>query len=139
VGNFHFMNFSVDHSTPKDHLGATNQAARELGGSRKFLKPKQLDLWESQKPATEYPLRIELLPPNLQWWDEPRYWLIHAASGLRVPGSWSRKEAEELQDLSKNWKWSLDKERRVDCGLQLLALAESLCKRSSVEQTGGGQ
>jgi hypothetical protein len=111
--------------------------------SRKARSPHkshhQLDLFSPPQPPYEYPLKIELLPPALQWWNEPRYWLIHAESGLRVPGSWSQKEAEELQDLSKNWKWSLDKERRVDCGLQLLALAESLCKRSSVKQGGGGQ
>jgi hypothetical protein len=131
------MNFSVDHSTPKDRLGATNQAARESGGSRKKLISRQLDLWESQKQNAEYPLKIELLPPALQWWKEPRYWLIHEASNLRVPGSWSLREAKELQDLSKNFNWNLDKERRVDCGLQLMALAEVICKKSSLRKSGG--
>jgi hypothetical protein len=131
------MNFSVNHSTPNQGLSATNQARRELGDSRKILKPRQLDLWESQKQKTEYPLKLELLPAALQWWDEPRYWLIHDASGLRVPGSWSLREAGELQDLSKNWNWNLDKERRVDCGLQLMALAEAICKKSSLRKSGG--
>jgi hypothetical protein len=90
-----------------------------------------------QKRNEEYPLKLELLPDNLQWWNEPRYWLIHEASNLRVPGSWSLKEAKELQDLSKNFNWNLDKERRVDCGLQLIALAEAICKKSSLRKSGG--
>jgi hypothetical protein len=76
------------------------------------------------------PLHIEKLPEPLQWWHEPRYWLIHAESGLRVPGSWSEQEAQEILDLSKDWNWSIDDNRRVACGLQLMALAEAVCKRS---------
>ncbi len=81
------------------------------------------------------PLHIEKLPEALQWWDEERFWLVHTESGLRVPGSWSAAEAQEILDLSKNWNWSLDGNRRVPCALQLMALAESICKRSS--QKGG--
>jgi hypothetical protein len=48
------MNFSVDHSTPKDCLSATSQAGRESGDSRKKLLSRQLTLWESsQKPASQ--------------------------------------------------------------------------------------
>jgi|GEM_PF-5032796 len=122
------MNFSVYHSTPNQDLTATNQATRELGDSRKILKPRQLDLWESQKENAEYPLRIELLPPALQWWDEPRYWLIHEASSLRVPGSFSKSEAQKIQEVSKSWDWRVDtRDQKVACGLNLLALAEIVC------------
>jgi hypothetical protein len=37
VGNFHFMNISVPHSTPNQGLSATRQATRELEDSQKFL------------------------------------------------------------------------------------------------------
>ncbi len=93
----------------------------------------QLDLFSPPQPTRNYPLRIELLPPTLQWWDAPRYWLIHDASGLRVPGTWTKAEAELMQDLSKNWNWSVDSDRRVTCGVQLMALAEGICKRSAIK------
>jgi len=125
---------SVLHSTPIRCKNATPRT-----GEKGEVQPRQLSLPLVSAQKQEYPLTIELLPPALQWWEQPRYWVIHAASGLRVPGSWSLKEAEEIQDLSKDWRWNLDRERRVDCGLQLMALAEVVCKRSSVEQAGGGQ
>jgi hypothetical protein len=97
---------------------------------------KQLKLWESpqSKSEAEHPLYIEPLPPALQWWDEERFWLIHSETGLRVPGSWSADEAELILDLSKSWDWSIDDNRRVACGIQLIALVESVCKRSSHSQ-----
>ena len=96
-----------------------------------------MDLWESQqKPETAYPLKIEPLPPAFQWWEEEHFWLIHIQSGLRVPGTWSLDEAELIQDLSQQWDWLVDKERRVASGLQLMALAEAVCKRSSHHKGG---
>jgi hypothetical protein len=90
-----------------------------------FPHQLSLPLVSPPKQNAEYPLRIELLPPGLQWWKEPRYWLIHDASGLRVPGSWSLKEAEEIQERTKDWDWSVNtRDRKVACGLNLLALAE---------------
>lgn len=89
-----------------------------------------------QKPDTDYPLKIEPLPPALQWWGEEHFWLFHLETGLRVPGTWSLAEAKLIQDLSRKWDWTVDKDRRVVCGLQLLALAEAVCKRSS-RQIGG--
>jgi hypothetical protein len=93
----------------------------------KQSRGEQLTLWKSPQP--KHPLRIERLPDTLQWWDEERYWLIHEASGLRVPGAWSLAEARLIQDLSKHWNWSVDdRDRKVACGLQLLALAEAVCR-----------
>ena len=84
------------------------------------IEYEQLKLWQLSQAEVEpeYPLHTEPLPSALQWWDEERFWLVHSATGLRVPGS-----------------WTVDKERRVACGLQLMALAEAVCKRSS--QKGG--
>jgi len=70
-------------------------------------------------------LTIEALPDALQWWDETRYWLIHKDSGLRVPGSFNETEARKIQGLTKDWDWTVDtRDRKVACGLNLLALAE---------------
>lgn len=80
-------------------------------------------------PPQKYPLQIERLPDALQWWDEVRYWLIHQESRLRVPGSFTKKEAQHIREISKDWNWSVGGDRRVACGIQLMALAESLCKR----------
>jgi hypothetical protein len=117
------------------HTSIVAQKPRK-GQSPRQAQSKQLHLWESPqaKPETEYFLHMESLPPALQWWEEERFWLIHSASGLRVPGSWSIDEAQSILDLSRNWDWSIDKDRRVACGLQLMTLAEAICKRS---QKGG--
>lgn len=98
--------------------------------SRKALSPqksphRQLPLFNSPQPAQAYPLTIEALPDALQWWNETRYWLIHKDFGLRVPGSFNEKEAREIQEVSKSWDWRVDtRDRKVACGLNLLALAE---------------
>jgi hypothetical protein len=96
-----------------------------------------LQVGKAQKqPTQDYPLTIDLLPDTLQWWSEPRYWLIHKDSGLRVPGSFSEKEALHIREVTKHWDWSVDsRDRKVACGLNLLALAEIVCSRSS--QQGG--
>jgi hypothetical protein len=126
-------NISVDIVTRESQANQSRKAR-----SPQKSPHRQLNLFNPpQQRSDDYPLKLELLPDNLQWWNETRYWLIHKDSGLRVPGSWSLEEAEELQDLSKNWNWNLDKERRVDCGLQLMALGESICKRSSLRKSGG--
>ncbi len=129
------MKLYVPHSTPKQGLSATKQATRESGGSRKkFFQARQLTLWESQtKSECEHPLHIESLPVALQWWEEERFWLVHTESGLRVPGTWKKAETALMQDLSKNWDWSVDSDRRVTCGVQLMALAEGICKRSAIK------
>ncbi len=96
----------------------------------------QLPLFDTPQPRREYPLTIEMLPDSLQWWDEIRYWLVHKESGLRVPGSFSKSEAQKIQEVSKDWDWTVDtRDRKVACGLNLLTLAEIVCSRLS--QQGG--
>jgi hypothetical protein len=102
--------------------------------SRKARSPqkspnRQLNLFNPpQQRSDDYPLKLELLPDKLQWWDEKRYWLIHEASNLRVPGSFSESEAQKIQEISKSWDWNVDtRDRKVACGLNLLALAEIVC------------
>jgi hypothetical protein len=98
---------------------------------------RQLPLFDSPQPTRDYPLTIEKLPDALQWWDETRYLLIHKDSGLRVPGSFSEREARKIQEVSKDWDWSVDtRDRKVACGLNLLALAEGICQQSQQSKQG---
>jgi hypothetical protein len=107
-----------------------------LKEGRQKSSPCQLPLFDSPQPTQDYPLTIEVLPDALQWWDETRYLLIHKDSGLRVPGSFNEKEALHIREITKHWDWSVDsRDRKVACGLNLLALAEIVCSRSS--QQGG--
>jgi len=63
--------------------------------------------------------------------------LIHKDSGLRVPGSFSEREARKIQEVSKDWDWSVDtRDRKVACGLNLLALAEGICQQSQQSKQG---
>jgi hypothetical protein len=45
------MNISSDHCTPNQGLGATKQATRESGASRKNFEVIQLTLWKSPQSA----------------------------------------------------------------------------------------
>lgn len=97
---------------------------------------RQLALFDSPQQDHDYPLTIELLPDALQWWDETRYLLIHKDSGLRVPGCFNETEARKIQEVSKDWDWSVNtSDRKVACGLNLLALAEIVCS-PSIQQGG---
>lgn len=85
-------------------------------------------------PVTDCPLSIELLPEKLQWWDEERYWLVHKATGLRVPGSWSLPEALEIQESSKHWDWTVDPKSRIpNCQQQILDLCVRVCDRKTTQ------
>ena len=111
-----------------NHIVARRPQCKQ--SQRRLPRAKQLTIWEP--PQSKHPLKVERLPDALQWWDEERYWLIHQESALRVPGSWSLAEAELIQDLSKGWDWSINgRDRKVACGLKLMALAEAVCSRSA--------
>jgi hypothetical protein len=104
----------------------------------KQIEYTQLKIGEPRQntPEGEYPLTIERLPDALQWWSQTRYWIIHKDSTLRVPGSFSLDEARKIQKITQHWDWSIDsRDRKVACGLNLLALAEGICSQSS--QQGG--
>ena len=104
----------------------------------KQVEYQQLKISEPRQntPEGEYPLTIERLPDALQWWSQTRYWIIHKDSTLQVPGSFSLDEARKIQKITQHWDWSIDsRDRKVACGLNLLALAEGICSQSS--QQGG--
>lgn len=84
--------------------------------------------------APSYPLSIELLPQQLQWWDEPRYWLIHEVTGLRMSGSWSISESLEIQEFSRYWDWTVDPKSRIpNCQHEILNLCVQVCDRKTTQ------
>lgn len=109
-----------------ENCQTVQQSTRNSKGRSQQKSPhRQLPLFDSPQQKHDYPLTIEVLPDTLQWWNETRYLLIHKDSGLRVPGSFNEKEARKIQELTKDWDWTVDtRDRRVACGLNLLALAE---------------
>ena len=128
------MNFSVHHSTPKDCLVATNQARRELGDSRKNLKPRQLSLWHPiQQPGQKPFLQIASVP--LQERVNPkehRYCLIIQPIGVRAcGGQFTSDEAYRIGKATKRWDWSLDAFNRPRCLPDLEALIDDICKQSA--------
>jgi hypothetical protein len=93
-----------------------------------------------QYPTPSYPLSIELLPQRLQWWDEDRYCLIHKATGLRIPGSWSISEALEIQESSRYWDWQVDPKSRIpNCQQQILDLCVRVCNKSNQKRSPNQQ
>jgi hypothetical protein len=59
---------------------------------------------------------------------EPRFWLIHQASGLRVPGQFSQSEAEFILKTTERWDWEIrHRPRTPDCSHHLLNLLNRVC------------
>lgn len=87
---------------------------------------------EPQEPA----LRIELVPANARVGinnSYERFWLIHQASELRIPGQFSYCEAEEILKVTHAWNWTVDpRTREPGCRYQLLNLLERICKPQKV-------
>ncbi len=129
--------FIIVSQLGQDYQSTKQSKGLSKGRSPQKSPPRQLPLFTPQ-PTREYPLTIEVLPDNLQWWDETRYLLIHKDSGLRVPGSFNETEARRIQEVSKDWDWTVDtRDRKVACGLNLLALAEIVCQPSQQSSQGG--
>lgn len=128
-------------SNIRNPIVAQKRQPRQSEGQVKVRSPqksphRQLPLFDSPQQEPDYPLTIELLPDALQWWNETRYLLVHKDSGLRVPGSFNEREARKIQEVSKDWDWTVDtSNRKVACGLNLLALAEIVCS-PSIQQGG---
>lgn len=127
---------------PREKRGATRisknvepASHQKRGVTRVSPHPKaqQLSLFRNPQPSTH--LRIEPVCEALQWYREPRYWLTHEESGLRVPGTWSFEEAQIILHLSSGWDWTIDPPSRIPaCQGQILALCEGLCKHEVQRQ-----
>ncbi len=131
------MQTQKTHATIVAQTGQPKQSEKQTQRRSPQKSPhRQLPLFDSPQQEQDYPLVIELLPDALQWWNETRYSLIHKDSGLRVPGSFNETEARRIQEVSKDWDWTVDtRDRKVACGLNLLALAEIVCS-PSIQQGG---
>lgn len=70
------------------------------------------------------PLSIKSIPPEERIHPDLGLRLVHAETGLRLPGQFSFSEIEEIFFRSIDWDWSIDKERRPACYEKLLALLE---------------
>ncbi len=102
---------------------------------QKSPQAEQLSLFTPANPQDSADLRIEPVPEALQWHPEPRYWLVHQESGLRVPGTWSLEEAQIILYLSEGWDWVVDPPSRIPaCQGQILALCEAVCDREIQRQ-----
>jgi hypothetical protein len=92
-------------------------------------KAHQLNLLTLQDLPQEPALYIETVPVNLTLGVEQRFWLVHQPTGLRVPGQFSRREAEYIFSATEKWDWEIDlKTREPACCYRFLWLLESICK-----------
>jgi hypothetical protein len=81
-------------------------------------------LEKSLEPA----LRIEAVPSDIAVGISEKFWLIHQNSQLRVPGQFTRCEAEEILKVIVGWDWTVDlKTREPACRYQLLTLLNRVC------------
>lgn len=88
----------------------------------------QLNLLAPLKPQ-EPALRIEAIPANVTVGSSERFCLIHQGSGLRIPGEFTRCEAEQILKVTHDWDWEVDPiTREPGCRYRLLWLLESICK-----------
>jgi hypothetical protein len=67
--------------------------------------------------------------------DEINIRLVHAKSGLRLPGQFSFSEISEIFFRSLEWDWTIDDNHRPACAQQLLALLEETIGKESGDQT----
>lgn len=121
----------------KKNFSATIVAQPASSKQSKGRSPqaKQLCLFTLANTQSAADLRIEPVPEALQWHPEPRYWLVHQESGLRVPGTWSLEEAQIILHLSEGWDWTVDPPSRIPaCQGQILALCEAVCDREIQRQ-----
>ena len=94
----------------------------------------QLDLLALLEKFQEPAIRIEGVPAELTVGEELRFWLIHQESGLRVPGQFSRVEAEFILKATSEWDWEIRHRPRTPCcGNRLLNLLKTVCKPQTQE------
>ncbi|WP_013320654.1 hypothetical protein [Gloeothece verrucosa] len=85
---------------------------------------------------TIYTLIIESIPLNERVLPEWEYRLIHHETGLQVPGQFTKAQAEQIQKVTQQWDWSVDKKNKPACAAQLLQFLEQLCAPSCKKQEG---
>ncbi len=92
-------------------------------------EPYQLSLLALLEKSLEPALRIEAVPVDVTVGYSEKFYLIHQESGLRVPGQFSRCEAEEILRVTAPWAWQVDlKTHEPACRHSLLCLLKDICK-----------
>lgn len=92
------------------------------------LEAHQLDLLILLEKSFGSALRIEAVPINVTVGSSEKFCLIHQASGLRVPGQFSRAEAEHILRVTEKWDWAIDyRPRTPNCNKRLLSLLTAVC------------
>jgi len=63
--------------------------------------------------------------------------VIQPADVPAAGGQYSAEEVHEIAKATRGWDWSLDEDRRPKCLGRLIALLDSICKRSALAKEGG--
>ena len=92
------------------------------------LEAQQLNLLALLEKSFESALRIEAVPTDIAVGSSEKFWLIHQASQLRVPGQFTSCEAKEILKVTVGWDWTVVlKTREPACRYQLLNLLNRVC------------
>jgi hypothetical protein len=85
-----------------------------------------------ENPQKEPALRIEVVPAELIVNSNRSFWIIHQKSELRVPGQFSRQEAEQIVEETKGWNWAVDPITHEPAyKWRLLSLLEYICSNQA--------
>lgn len=89
----------------------------------------QLSLLAFTEKSLEPALRIESVPVGLTVGNSERFCLIHQDSQLRIPGQFSRAEAEHILKATEFWDWQIidSRPRTPRCSYRLFCLLSTVC------------
>jgi hypothetical protein len=119
---------SIIAPQPYDRQPFSRKPRQERSAQSKVHQLNRLTL---QKLPPKPALYIEPIPVSLAVGREQRFWLVHQPTGLRVPGQFSRQEAEYILSATEGWDWTVDlKTREPACRYRFLWLLEAICKKS---------
>lgn len=124
-----FSNSIIPRSSASSKYSNESLKPQVQQGRSPELEDHQLNLLALLEKPFEPPLQIEPVPDNLTVGEEPRFWLIHQESGLRVPGQFSQTEAEYILKTTEHWDWEIidSRPRTPNCSYRLLCLLNRVC------------
>lgn len=129
-----FLNSIIPRSSASSKYLNESLKPQVQQGRSPELEDHQLNLLALLEKPFEPPLQIEPVPDNLTVGEEPRFWLIHQESGLRVPGQFSQTEAEYILKATAEWDWEIrHRPRTPKCSNRLLSLLKTVCTPQTQE------
>ena len=85
-----------------------------------------------ENPQKEPALRIEAVSAELIINSDRPFCIIHQKSELQIPGQFSRQEAEQILEATKEWNWSVNSTTREPAyKWRLLSLLEYICSNQA--------